>query len=232
MKVKICILNSFIFFLWSFAAFAQEMTAPTPKKKKVVLTSGVESSVLQFARLSNFGNGIKTLPRYTYFFNTGVDINFKVHKQINPFTGISIKNIGIIAQPNDSLKYKYRVYTLGAPLGLKLYFMKNKLMFKTGADISLAFNYKWKTYLNGQKTLKGNEFFSDKTPLLFSSVFAGFSYSGLTLSGNYYLNNFFANPTSLTNLQARLVCISLGITIDENWVKKKNNTPAPASNSL
>lgn len=91
-------------------------------------------------------------------------------------------------------------------------------MFKVGGDVALAFNYKLKYFLNNDKLYKKNEFFSNSASLMFASVFAGFSYSGFTLTGNYYLTNFY-NP-SVTNSVARLITLSLGIHIDESFTKK------------
>ena len=191
---------------------------PNYETKKVTLTSGVEGSILQFASLTSGTVGYKTIPRYTYFFNVGVDINFHLQKNIVPFTGFQIKNIGLITQINDSIKYKERVYTIGAPLGIKFFSNNKNFMFKVGGDVALAFNYKLKYFLNNDKLYKKNEFFSNSASLMFASVFAGFSYSGFTLTGNYYLTNFY-NP-SVTNSVARLITLSLGIHIDESFTKK------------
>jgi hypothetical protein len=194
-------------------------------KRKVTLSSGIEGNIFQFAKVTAGAIGFKTIPRYTYFFNMGVDIDFHAHKNVLLFTGFQLKNIGIITALNDSLRYKERVYTFGAPLGVKLQTKNRKFMMKMGADIALALNYKRKHFLNNVKVTKFNEFFSDQANLMFASVFAGFTYSGLTLSGNYYLTNFY-NPSTTTTV-GRLVTISLGLHIDEHLItpsnKSKNN---------
>lgn len=59
------------------------------------------------------------------------------------------------------MRFKHRVYTLGVPVGTKAYALKRKLMLKAGADVGLAINYKWKTFINDTKT-KNHEFFSDR----------------------------------------------------------------------
>lgn len=200
-------------------AFAQPTSNDIPnyETKKVTLSSGMEGSLLQFAKVTSGSLRYTTIPRYSYFFNMGVDINFHLQKNIAPYTGFQIKNIGHILKLTDSTRKKERVYTIGAPLGLKLYFDDRKFTVRAGADIALAFNYKSKYFVNGEKITKSNEFFSDQASLLFASVFAGFSYSGLTLSGNYYLTNFF-HPSNI-GAKGTLFTISLGIHLDENIIR-------------
>ncbi len=212
-----------LFFVSILKAQPTSNAIPNYETKKVTLTPGVEGSILQFAKLTSGNVTYKTIPRYSYFFNMGVDINFNLHKNISPFTGFQLKNIGLITRINDSIRFKERVYTIGAPIGIKLFSNDKKFMFKTGADVALAFNYKKKYFLNDDKLYKKNEFFSNDASYLFASVFAGVSYAGISLTGNYYLTNFY-NP-SFTKGVARLITISLGIHFDENTLKlKKKDT--------
>jgi hypothetical protein len=203
---------------------AQENSTEAPlKNKKWSYSSGIEGSIIQFARFSTpFQTaGIKAIPRYTYFFNTGIDINYKVSKNLKAYSGLQLKNLGVIYKYSDSIKHKYRVYTIGAPLGVKFYTNNKKLMIKAGVDAALAFNFKWKYYTDNKKVFKDNEFFSDGTNLLFSSVFAGFSVGGISLTGNFYINDFFNEKTIGPVNNARLITLSAGISLDENTLKMK-----------
>lgn len=218
--------------LSSITLQAQDKVEDAPlKKKKISYSSGIEASILQFARISSTLKtvGLKTIPRYTYFFNTGVDLNYHATNSLHPFTGLHIKNLGMIYQYDDSIKHKYRVYTLGAPLGIKWYTKNKKLMVKAGVDAALAFNFKWKHFLNDKKVFKSNEFFSDKTNLLFTSVFAGFSYSGFAVSGNFYLNEFFSNKNWGSVNNAQLITVSFGLNLDENTLKMKKSPVASSA---
>jgi hypothetical protein len=192
------------------------------KKKKFSYSSGVEGSIVQFAQFSGAKVGnVSNIPRYSFFFNTGTDLNYHASKNFRPFTGIHLKNIGVIQQINDSSKYKHRVYTIGVPVGIKLYSNDHKLMFKAGADAALAFNYKWKHFNNNDKLHKGNEFFSDKASMLFTSVFAGFAYKGLSFTGHYYLNDFFGAKSGVPANDVRLITLGIGLNLDDNVVKMK-----------
>ncbi|HNB80885.1 MAG TPA: hypothetical protein PLP34_07520 [Chitinophagaceae bacterium] len=192
------------------------------KKKKITMTTGVESNLLQFAFISPSSLDQCLWPRYTYFFNLATDFNFEVNKHFKPFAGLSLKNIGLIINTNDSVKSKHRVYTLGVPLGLKFFLLKKeKLMIKVGGDVSVAIDYKWKNYVNNTKK-KDHEFFSDKTSLLFTSAFMGFSYSGVSISANYYFNNFFHSDLNPAPIEAHLLTIGLGLNLDQDAFKKKS----------
>ena len=192
-------------------------------KKWITLSAGVESNLLQFASVSYQGVSWKTIPRYTYFFNMGVDADLKLGNHFKIFSGLNLKNIGLIHKINDSIKEKHRVYMLGAPLGFKIAMAHHKVIFKAGADLSIAFNYKWKRFINNSKT-KNNEFFSNKTESLFYSVFAGLSVHGVSVTCNYYLNNFFKNPSpAVSEIKSNLLVIGMGLNIDSRSKKPMNN---------
>jgi hypothetical protein len=57
---------------------------------------------------------------------------------------------------------------------------------------------------------------------LFTSVFAGFSYNGFAVSGNFYLNEFFSNKNWGSVNNAQLITLSFGFNLDENTLKMKS----------
>ncbi len=209
----------FVYFLLSFFVSNAQKKGETPSTKKVVLSGGIGGAMFQFSHVENWGVQYKSIPRFSYFFNTGVDINFHIFKKVIPFTGFQLRNIGIILKPTDSIKTKERIYTIGAPLGVKYYLNDKKSFVAAGADIGLAFNYKYKLFYNGEKNYKKNEFFSDNTSLMQSSVFAGASMKGVALYLNYYLNNFYSN--SLSSKKANLLIVSLNFDIDKKAIQSK-----------
>ncbi|MBK7764128.1 MAG: outer membrane beta-barrel protein [Bacteroidetes bacterium] len=213
---------------------AQTAGDESTKKKKFVATTMVETSLIQFANSAFANDSLKTIPRFSYFFNMGVDFNYQASKRFKPFFGLNLKNIGLITKKEDSVntyKEKHRVYTVGVPIGVKLYFMKkNKLMFKAGADFSYAFNYRLKSFVNKDKK-KSNEFFSDQTNNFMPSVFFGAAYSGVTASVNYYLTNFF-NEVKKPGMEVNLITLGLGINFDQGSMKKKEIRKTSNSQSL
>lgn len=247
-KLKICILrpNKIYFMrqlLLSFIAlsiftcqsYAQNTSGDaSTSKKKFVASTVVETSLLQFANGCYADDSLEAVVRFTYFFNMGVDFNYQASKRFKPFFGLNMKNIGLIIKKEDSVntyRWKHRVYTVGVPIGIKLYFLeKNKLMFKAGADFSYAFNYKKKYFVNKTKT-KSNEFFSDQTNNFMPSIFVGAAYSGVTASVNYYLNNFF-NEVKQPGMEVNLITLGLGINFDNGNLKNKEVKKTSNTQSL
>lgn len=211
-----------------------------PKHREgIYVTRGGEGALLSFASMKENGEHMRNIPRFTLFFNIGTNFNKDVSKNLGFFTGINIKNIGLISKPTDSLKLKQRVYTLGVPLGFKIGDVTGgSFFFFAGGEIDLAFNYKEKQFIDGKKVHKFNEWFSDRTPLLMPSVFAGFRVNpGFGLKVQYYPQNFFNQDFKTKdkvtgnsiypykNLEANLVFVTLGYNFSGvNYFKVKRKS--------
>ncbi|KAA2244524.1 PorT family protein [Chitinophaga agrisoli] len=192
------------------------------KTHRVYVSWGGDGPLLSFANVKDNGAHVRNIPRFTVFANVGTNFNYDLSNSFGLFTGINIKNIGLITEANDSLKLKRRVYTVGIPLGFKIGDLRRgNIFFFAGGSYDLAVNYKEKQFVNGDKRHKFNEWFSDRTPLLMPSVFAGFRvYPGFGLKVQYYLNDFFnhdyqdgmlaGNPhLPYRNLEAKMFFVTL-----------------------
>lgn len=173
-----------------------EETITTTHNNRSYMTWGGDGALLSFGNVKFTGpfadQYIRNIPRFTIFFNVGNNYNYDIDDHFGIFTGINIKNIGLIWKANDSTKTKARVYTVGIPLGIKIGDLKGGTFFFAGGAYDMAFNYKEKNFLNGDKIHKFNEWFSGRTDLLMPSLFAGIRFSpGFGLKVQYYPNNFF-----------------------------------------
>ena len=134
------------------------------------------------------------IPRYSTFFHIGEQFHVNLGKSFGLYTGVGVRNIGMINRLNDTIKIKQRVYALGIPVGIKLGDMQKRVYAALGAELELFFNYKQKTFLGsgrGEKVEKFNEWFSDRTPLLNPSLFVEFNFKkGPYLKLRYYPLNF------------------------------------------
>lgn len=235
-----------LFFVVIFLGFismevkAQESnTAGSEKVKKINWNSDLEASLLQFANFTANGYSKRTIPRFTYFFNVGVEASLNSLKKnpINPFTGISIKNIGLITK-SDSVKNKYRVYALGVPVGFRIKIGTNSFL-KTGVDFNWAFNYKEKTFINDKKKNKFNEFFSDRTPQFYPAFFGGLEIEKMKICTAYYPVNFFNQSYTsknglkpYANVEANIFTVSVGVDLQiifQKRNKKNSNTEASST---
>lgn len=191
-----------------------------PKPRHGYVTHGGNGPLLSFANMKDNGDRVRNIPRFTMFFNVGSNYNYDFSNGVGMFTGLNIKNIGLISKANDSMKLKRRVYTLGVPLGFKFGNIRDGFFFFLGGEYDLAFNYKEKYFFNGDKKSKFNEWFSDRTPTFMPSVFAGFRFDpGFGVKLQYYPQNFFNKDFSQTvngvkefpyeNLDAKLFFVTL-----------------------
>lgn len=211
-----------------------------PKHREgIYVTHGGDGPLLSFASMKENGEHMRNIPRFTLFLNVGSNFNKDFSKNFGVFTGINLKNIGLISKPTDSLKLKQRVYTLGVPLGFKIGDLTNgSFFFFAGGEIDMAVNYKEKQFVDGDKVHKFNEWFSDRTPLLMPSFFAGFRVNpGFGLKVQYYPQNFFNTDFKTKdksgntvypyrNLEANMVFVTLGYNfsgVDYFKVKRKRH---------
>jgi hypothetical protein len=206
----------------------------TPRKSRTYTTWGGDGPLLSFAdNIKNGGEHLRNIPRFTWFFNIGSNYNYDFGNHFGIFTGLNLKNIGLITKDDDGVKLKRRVYTLGIPLGLKIGDLRKRgFFFFAGGSYDLAFNYKEKKFEDGTKR-KFNEWFSDRTPLLMPSLFVGIKASpGFGLKVQYYPNNFFNKDyketvsgtitTPYKELDAKMFFVTLSYDFARSHVSSKH----------
>jgi len=219
--------------LCQFALFAQDTTEQKKLRQHVYATNGGDGPILSFGDVKANGAHVNTAPRFTLFFNVGRNYNYDFTKWLGIYSGVNLKNIGIITKENGT-KLKRRVYTLGVPLGLKIGDVRGQnFFFFLGGQYDLAFNYKEKQFINGDKVKKFNEWFSDRTPLLMPSLFAGFRfYPGIGLKVQYYPNNFFNQDFRETvagvttypyrDMESKMFFVTLTYSFGDTWPTQMN----------
>jgi hypothetical protein len=220
--------------LYTLILLLSACTAALAQRNRIYTTTGGNGGILSFATVERNGKNITSIPRFSPVFNFGTNLHFDASRNIGFFTGINVKNVGLIMKDTAGLKYKRRVYTIGVPLAFKIGNMRHDNFFYAGAEAELAFNYKEKKFVDGKKKEKFNEWFSDRTPLFMPAVFAGFhTRAGVNLKAHYYLNNFFnpdfaetvngAEVRLYKGLKANVFFLTLGYDFDlkEVWKRKR-----------
>ena len=230
-----------LFVVFSMSVKAQEVGETKMKKPSTIKwDSNVEGSLLQFSTFETGNYTRLTIPRFTYFFNFGVEASPRKCKHLIPYMGLNLKNLGMITRA-DSVRTKYRIYTLGLPIGLRLR-IGHQTYLKAGVDINWAFNYKEKTFINDKKKTKFNEFFSDRTPALFAGMFAGIEVNKMKITATCYPSNFFnqdfeskAGVKVYQNTKAQLFTIGLGYMLEDlnfNYKSKPKATGTSDTTAL
>ncbi len=206
-------------------AFAQDSdkAAQDTKQSKVYYTKGGNASLLSFAQVTRNGEEISTIPRFTMFFNLGTNANVDLGNHLGLFAGLNLTNIGMITEEKivgvvktDEFKYKQRVYAVGVPVGIKIGDLR-KFYVYGGAEAAFALNFKQKTFINGEKVDKFNEWFSNRSNPFMPALFAGFqTKSGFGLKVQYYLNDFLNQDFSeggtkpYANTESKIFFVTLG----------------------
>ncbi len=161
-----------------------------PSAKKAYLTTSGEW-IFSMPILDVGGSDKGGVVRFSPVFNGQTMVNYDLSAHAGLFTGISIRNQGFIYKvPDTDIRYKFRTYNVGIPVGLKLGKMNNTLVF-LGYELELPFNYKEKRFEGDHKEEKFNVWFSDRNSTFYQSVFVGFQGPGSSiLTVRYYLTNF------------------------------------------
>ncbi len=133
---------------------------------------------------------VNPIVRFTCFFHFQEQLHYDFGKNVGIFTGVGLRNVGIINDLNDSVKVKQRAYSLGIPLAFKFGKLPGGLYCAIGAEAELFFHYKQKVFDDDEK-FKKTEWFSDKVNLVNPSVFLDInSGKGAYVRFKYYLLDF------------------------------------------
>lgn len=153
------------------------------------------------------GVNVNTNIRFTLFFHAQHHLNLDLTDNIGLFTGIGIRNVGLITEDlyqnvgfsdidtehpnwNKSTKVKRRSYSLGFPLALKVGSFSNNFFLFAGGEYEWMFHYKQKLFIDDNKT-KFTEWTSDRVNPWVPSLFAGVQFpQGFRLKFKYYMDDF------------------------------------------
>ncbi len=185
--------------LFSQVRETDSVKKPQAPLRKYYTGNAFETATLSTAMINKDANGVATRSngtiRFTALTNIGLTFNSNIDENFGAYTGIILKNIGYI-QNTNGYTYKRRVYTIGAPFGIKVGKLSvPEWYFFMGGGVDVPFNYREKQYQVVTEKSKFNEWFSNRTPHFLPYVFAGFSPNiwWPTFKIQYYPGNFL-NP--------------------------------------
>lgn len=214
------------FAVFSFNAISQEIS--TAAKTKEIYTVSATETILSWGNVESAGLGIKNIGRFTPFLNFGQQLHFDFNEKSGFYTGLSVRNVGIITELNDSVRVKQRVYTVGIPVAFKVGDMDGNL-FAAGFEAEFAINYKQKVFVNDEKS-KSNIWFSDRTEIFLPSVFAEVkSKYGNYIRFKYYLTDFLQEGNQKVNVagvdfnptRSTMMYVSVGLMMRNLEIVKK-----------
>lgn len=221
------------------STFAQDEAtdSKTTPYNRLYWGSNSDAAVFSTALVQHLGKSEKlTTLRFSYI-NFGFSLHFDFNQYVGLLSGANIKNIGFIEKFADST-VKRRVYTIGAPLGIKLGKLHAKNFVFFGGGVDVPFNYREKGFVHRGDKEKFNEWFSERTPAFLPYFFAGVSANpGFTVKLQYYPGNFmnpdFSMPMPghdnhmfqpyLGYKKSNLILLSLGMDLYHGKHKKETN---------
>jgi|GEM_PF-1255005 len=175
---------------WTFK-FAHHPNKEIVKPRSTYFTFMGHVGMFAGSQVKIGGDAVHSNVRFTQFFQMGPQFNINFSRKIGMFTGLEVKNLGFIAKEEPGVKIKRRVYTLGVPVAFKIGDVNGTNYFYFGGQYDLAMNYKEKTFVDGKKVDKFNEWFSDRTPLWMPSLFVGVRFNQFFgIRAQYYPQNF------------------------------------------
>jgi hypothetical protein len=132
--------------------------------------------------------------RFSPVFNLQEQLHYDFNKQFGIYTGLGIRNVGLIShyddQSGNTEKIKERAYGLGVPLAVKLGNLESGTGFAAGVEAEMMFAYKRKIKQGDHKD-KISGWLNDNLNLFNPSVFAEIKFKkGQYFRFKYYLRDF------------------------------------------
>ncbi len=143
------------------------------------------------------GDG-NTIMRWAPVLNLQSTLNYDLGEKFGLYTGLSLRNVGYIMdnyidREDHQVKKKFRTYNVGLPLGVKVGNLK-KFFVYAGYDVEWAFNYKEKTFKDGNKDKLTRWFWDEdvnRWEQLQHGIFVGVQFPyGANLKFKYYFSEF------------------------------------------
>ena len=206
---------------------AQESTPSKP-----YYFSSCSELIFSFGNVESKPLEPSNIVRFSCFLHLAEQFHYNFNQSLGFYTGLSLRNVGLINDLNDTIKVKQRVYTLGLPLALKFGNMEKETYGTVGVEGELALNYKQKVFVNDEKT-KSNIWFSNRTNLFLPSVFAEVKFkNGFYLKFKYYLTDFLTEDKQKINVsgveynptESQMMYVGLGFVIRDKNLNKKSNS--------
>jgi hypothetical protein len=190
--------------------FAQ--TSDSPRSgyvTKQLYTSAEYEIIFSFANITTpVGVNVDQNMRWSPVFNPAGHLNYNFSENFGLNFGLALRNVGFIpkfdADPNDPElidRLIVRTYNLGLPLGVKIgnLHQDDPLFLFLGYELELPMHFRQREFSGSDRENTSSSWFSDRTPTLMNSVFAGIQLpNGTAIKFKYYITEFF-NPDFSTN---------------------------------
>lgn len=241
MKKNIFYLPFLLLFITIFIADAQDK--PASKKywmsASEFIFSGGDVKATGGPGLGNII--INPIVRFSGFFHFQEQYHVNFNNNFGIYTGVGMRNVGMINELNDSIKIKQRVYSLGVPFAFKFGKLSRGFSVALGGEVEFFFHYKQKVFYDDEK-FRQSEWLSDKVNLINPSVFLDLhAGKGTYIRFKYYLLDFLRENKQNIKLngisyayfphESKMFYVSLGTTIRSFASKRSRKKASPPVNT-
>lgn len=190
---------------------------------------------------------IRMVPRFSAFFHTGQQAHFQFSKNFGFYTGMGLRNVGMVNRINDTITLKQRAYSLGIPAAIKIGNMAKRAYLALGGEIELFFHFKQKSWINNRDNkIKLSEWFSGRAELINPSAFLEVNFGeGSFVKLRYYPMNWLRGEqkvnlkngdrnyqATFTPTQSNMFNITVGKVIPNKERKKKPGKAEPRNTNI
>lgn len=208
-------------------AFCLSLTPLAAQKTYTV--SGGELIFSSGSFRSDNGN-LTPILRFTLFPHLSYLWNADFTDHIGVFTGLSLRNIGMITRENSfvydnkiytNVKTKRRSLALGIPFALKLGSFPRHSFLYAGGQYEWMFHYKEKHFIDDKK-IKSSSWFSNKVNPFIPSVFAGIQLpKGINLRFTWMLDDFINTSEVPGITRSSIYYLSLSFHMPTKEIKQR-----------
>jgi hypothetical protein len=153
--------KTILFFAWLIPMFSDlSSQAQEIKPAKKMYWMAASEFIFSFGSVAAKGGpdmteiDVNPIMRFTCFFHLQEQFHYDFNETVGLYSGLGIRNVGMINDLNDTIKAKQRVYSLGLPLAIKLGGLPNKAFIALGTEVELFFHYKQKVFYDDEKFKK------------------------------------------------------------------------------
>ncbi|MEP7128263.1 MAG: hypothetical protein ABI729_05320 [Chitinophagales bacterium] len=205
-----------------------------------VYTASAGETIFSWGSVDAGDENLNNIVRFSPVFNFGQQLHFDFNNTLGFYTGLDLRNVGMITHTAEDYQIKERAYGLGLPLVIKIGNFTKNMNIGLGGELEMMFAYKQKIIIPDYSKVKNIEWFSDQVNIFNPSLLAEVKFrQGFYIRYKYYLNDFlnyqggltFTTPTApyIKNIpdyakSSQLMYVSVGMVV----AKKAMNGSSPA----
>ena len=163
--------------------------------------SGTSSTNIYFSSsgetMFSWGNldagdeNINNIVRFSPVFNFGAQVHVDFNNTLGFYSGLDLRNVGLISHTAEGYKIKERAYGLGLPIVIKIGDFSKNMNIGIGGELEMMFAWKRKVIIQNFSKTKELEWFSDNVNIFNPSLLAEIKFrQGFYIRYKYYLNDF------------------------------------------